>query len=395
MSDLFEKYIVPLIPKIEEFAEKVGWVLEALFDAGPLSSEFREALSTLLPPETVDAITLIISKTVEFKDILLDFVETTVIPFVKTHAEELKSALIAIGAILAAGAIVAGITAIVGLVTSLINPLGLIVVAIGVLGAAWAGNWGGIRTTLTDFWVNTAQPILQTLWTWLQTNVPIAIQTLSNFWTNTLKPAMQIVWDFISGSLFPLFQTLAEFIRAVLGVAVTVLAAIWETKLKPALQIVWSFIQANVMPILTSLANFIRDTLGPVINTVVDGPLHALKDAFAFVRNIIKEVIDWLETLITKLKEFKLPAALTKHSPSPFEAAFLDALAPIRELTGVQLPSLRMQLGSPVFGAVGGGGRSINNVSSSSAQFVQNIYTNAPSEPIISDFNHLRSLASI
>ena len=119
------------------------------------------------------------------------FVNDVLIPFVQDHLEALKGALIAVGAVILGASVL-------GAIAALFNPITLIVGAVGLLGAAWAGDWGGIRDILTDFWVNTGQPIFETLKAWLQENIPIAIQTLTDFWTNTLQPAIQKVWEWMS-----------------------------------------------------------------------------------------------------------------------------------------------------------------------------------------------------
>lgn len=69
--------------------------------------------------------------------------------FFRDHAEELKGAIIAIGAVLAGAGIVSLISGIVAAIATLLSPIGLVVAAIALLGAAWAGNWGGIRDKVT------------------------------------------------------------------------------------------------------------------------------------------------------------------------------------------------------------------------------------------------------
>lgn len=65
--------------------------------------------------------------------------------FVRAHANEFKGALLGIGAALAAGAIVGGVLALVGAIMGLVTPIGLVIAAAALLGAAWTGNWGGIQ----------------------------------------------------------------------------------------------------------------------------------------------------------------------------------------------------------------------------------------------------------
>jgi hypothetical protein len=91
-------------------------------------------------------ILIIVQGIFKLGNVLKDFLITGIIPFVTTHATAFKGALLAIGAVLAGAAIVGGILAIVGALSALINPITAIVVAVGLLGAAWASDFGGMRT---------------------------------------------------------------------------------------------------------------------------------------------------------------------------------------------------------------------------------------------------------
>lgn len=95
--------------------------------------------------------------------------------FINEHWEAFRAALVAIGAVLAVIGIVATIAAIAAALTALLNPITLIIVAIGLLAAAWTEDWGGIRTTLEPF----VEDVIQ----WFKTDLPVAIDTLATAWT--------------------------------------------------------------------------------------------------------------------------------------------------------------------------------------------------------------------
>jgi hypothetical protein len=241
------------------------------------------------------------------------------IAFVQAHSEEFKGALIALGAILAGAAIVGGITSIIGLLGALMNPIGLIIAAIALLGAAWAGNWFGIRDTITAVWENTIKPALEALWNWLGVVIPPIIDALSKWFTETLVPAaqtfanfvktsvvpaLQAIWSFISTKVIPIITTLANWFKDNLVTAVQALVNYWNTSLKPALQAVWSFISVNVLPIFRALGELIgvvvmayvkefsnlwNNTLKPALNTV-----------WSFIQN---NVIPVFRALSTKVSE--------------------------------------------------------------------------------------------
>lgn len=83
---------------------------------------------------------------------------TKAVSFVMNNFESFKGALMGIGAVLATGVFAA---IVAGLLT-LLTPINLIIAAAATLGAAWAGNWLGIRDTLTSVW-QSIQPIFNNI----------------------------------------------------------------------------------------------------------------------------------------------------------------------------------------------------------------------------------------
>ncbi len=370
-----QKGIQNIMDRLSSFAERIGWVLDALLDAGPFSSEFREALSTLIPEEIVD-------KIFDFGKTISDLINNVIIPFVTEHAEAIKGAFIAIGAALAAAGLVS-------LIAAIANPITLLIALVGLLGAAWAEDWGGIRTmltewwetvgkpifdqlvtwlqiniplaiqTLSNFWSNTLQPalatfwawiqttvfpLLQTLWDWLATNVPAAITTLSNFWTNTLRPAIEGVWSWLSTTVFPFWQSFADLLSAVVGLAVEGLAGTWENVLQPALETVYNFVKDKMQPIWTALSDFFGKIFGPVLDTFRTGPWEMFEEALDTVNQVIASIKKLFDDLTTAIKNFRLPEWMRRHSPSPFEMVFIGTNEALKRLTQIELPKLEASL---------------------------------------------------
>lgn len=206
-----------------------------------------------------------------------------------------------LSAAFAAGEGIAGVVALLG------GPLTLALVAIaaavGVLTAAWLGNWGGIRDTLTDVWTNTLQPALADLKTWLDTNLPPAIQALADFWTNTLQPALNTVWSFIQSNIIPILQVLADTWIAALKLEVQALADLWTGTLQPALSAVWDFIQNSVIPLFQALWNVEIAALKLALRELSDvwtGTLQpALQTAYDFFNANILPVLKTVADVVT------------------------------------------------------------------------------------------------
>jgi len=369
-----------LVEGIGRVADTVGEVVSKL-----MSGDIAGALGEIFPPATVDQI-------MNVADAIGKFINETLIPFVTQHAEEIKGAVIAIAAVLAGAGIVA-------LIASIANPIGLIVALVGLLGAAWAGNWGGIRDKLMEVWA-VVQPVLQRLWEWLKINIPIAIQALSDFWKNTLLPAINAVWAFIRDQIFPLFVTLYDWleynipkaistvsdfwtntllpaINAVwdfidkylvplftalwtlldvsLKLALEVLAGIWENVLLPAITKIYDFIKEKLQPILDALKVFFDTTLLPIIKTFISEGLDKLSKAWDGIKEAIGWVIEKVQAFIDIIENIKLPDWLTPGSPTPFEMGLWgisDALqAAVRDTR--QLDNALGKMKGPGIGSMG------------------------------------------
>lgn len=362
-------------------AQEGGWLREVLVQVGEgltqlLSGDFS-ALANLLPPEVAENVQLFLDGLRPVGDVLrneilpavMEFLPTLqewagqllvlasgalpvlaqALQFVAEHWREFAAGLAAVGAILAGAQIVAGIAAVVAAIAAIANPITLVVGAVALLAAAWAGNWGGIRDTLLGVWA-AMQPTLETLWTWLATNIPLAIKVLKGFWTNTLLPAMQAVGSFIETVLLPVYRAVADVMRAVVGKALEWLAAYFTNKMVPAIKATWKVIDELLVPVIKVL-------LGPALLWLKDSVLGPLAGAFDGIGGAIKSVVDWLKRLADNIRGIELPDWLTPGSPTPFELGLLGIADAMRGLAAVEVPRLAGAFGGALApAAVGGGG---------------------------------------
>jgi hypothetical protein len=182
------------------------------------------------------------------------------------------------------------------------------------------------------------------LWDWLAVNVPAAITTLSDFWTNTLRPAIESVWSWLSTVVFPFWESFADLLSAVVGLAVEALAGTWENVLQPALEAVYNFVKDNLQPIWKTFSDFFSNILGPALNTFRTGAWALFEEAIDHVQEAIAAVKTVFDDLVKAIKNFKLPAWMQRHSPSPFEMVFVGANEALKRLSQVELPKLEAGL---------------------------------------------------
>jgi len=358
---------------VQEFTTLIrGAVSVALDVLGKLfSGDFEGALAAIFGGDTAATIIRIFT-------IINDFIQNTLIPFVATHAEEIKAALIAIGAALGAAGLVAVIASIVAAINPVTLIIGALILCIGYLSAAWTGNWGGIRDTVTQIWEGFLKPVFTTLWTWLSTNIPLALQTLSAFWTGTLLPAIQQVWAFLNDSIFPLFVAIATFLDAVFSLAVRALAGIWQNVFLPPLQEVYAFLQENIFPIFREIVDFVVSKFQPVFEDLGNFISTKLVPAFQGIGDAIAGVIDWLYTMADALTTMQLPDWMTPGSPTPWENGLVGINKAMRELNQ-KLPILAQGLSTQPGMPLGLG--SLDQSVNSSVQVIGNVIIRGDTPP--------------
>lgn len=240
VSGLLE--MIGITPAAMELFDKIVTSVTSL--AGLISSYFAPALSSLSDPLSM---------------------VNTVLEFLNEHFIEFQGALLGIGAVLGAGlfaGLVAGIMA-------LLTPINLIIVGAALLGAAWAGNWGNIQGITAQVWA-VVQPVLAQLWTWLQVQIPIAIQFLSDFWTNTLMPAMMAAGAWITGTLIPTLAIAWDWLQVQMPIAIQLLADFWTNILLPAMMAAGAWITGTLIPILTDIWNWLGVNVPMAIQTLSD-----------------------------------------------------------------------------------------------------------------------------
>lgn len=211
---------------------------------------------------------------------------------------------------------------------------------------AWTENWGGIQEKLAAVWA-VIQPVFEAIKQWLAVNIPKAINAVVGFWSGTLLPALQTAWAWIQANLIPLFTKIGQLIGAVLTVAVRALAGIWQNVLLPAITKVWEFIGPKLMPLLENLGKTVMNIAGFIGDK--------LAAAFDAVSNAIGAIIGWIDKMITKLKNIKLPDWMTPGSPTPWEIGLVGISDAMRHLSTAELPRLEssLELRTPP-GAMGG-----------------------------------------
>jgi phage-related protein len=302
LGPIFERVLATVMPHIERFLDLLNQLIGVIMEMGFLSSETQEVLASMFGEEVAAQIMSILEWLVNLKDVIVDFVTNTLVPFVKEHWEALKTALIAIGAILAGAAIVSGILSIVAAVTALLNPITLVIAIIAVLATAWSKNWGGIQDK-TKAAIDFIRNIINSALTWIR-----------DFWDQHGEQIMSIVqniWD----TVVSIFEWFISYYQTIFAAFRAAFEGDWETfgkKLREAWDMVWEAIGK----ILSTAGNksviaFFTDTDWRQVGIdVVIGIANGIRAGVAWAVNAIRSVAQAVWNTITGFFASESPSQL-------------------------------------------------------------------------------------
>lgn len=210
-----------------------------------------------------------------------------------------------IGPILGVIGALKGLTAVTGIVSTIVGLLGgpvtaailAVAATLGVGYLAWTQNWFGMRDTVNQFWTQ-IQPIVENVkndlanaWETITTALQSAANAFEQVW-NAVAPlageAFQAVLSF-GKEVFADWRAWAEDIAPLAAQA-------WEN-VKSAAVIAMGMLKATIIPVLSMIVNFFRRH-GDELRTIVESAWGILKAVIMTIMNTIQNIITIVLALI-------------------------------------------------------------------------------------------------
>ncbi len=268
--------IASLVAGIGQFALKVGEIVSLLLQgdiAGALTAAFGSEIA---------------AKIIEITTAISGFVQQ-IVTFVTEHSEAFKGALIAIGAVLAAATIASAIMGIGSAIATLASPVGLIIGAVALLGAAWAGNWGGIQektqavidfvkpyieaalAAIQGWWAENGETIISSVkaaWEWIQTAIKAVIDFISPLIQGALE-AIKGWWAAHGESVMAAVSMIWEKIQTVISTVIEVISTVISTALE-WIQAFWTAHGETIMAVVQNMWDIIKTIFETVIGVITE-----------------------------------------------------------------------------------------------------------------------------
>lgn len=198
---------------------------------------------------------------------IMDAINTAII-FLNQNFEAFKGAILGVGAVLAGAAIAAALSAIVTVIGTILSPIGLLIIAAGALGAAWATNWMGIRE-ITASTIATVTAIVMALVSTFQTAVLPPLQAAFANLTASLNQ-VGLDWGDVWNAILEAIKFVAIGIGIVIGLVVTTVVG-FATGIATALEVATRFV----------------DDFGRAFTTIFEGIVNVISGVVGFVQAII------------------------------------------------------------------------------------------------------------
>jgi TP901 family phage tail tape measure protein len=185
----------------------------------------------------------------------------------------IRNGALAFGAIMVvAGPVLLGLAGIAAALSFLLTPVGAVVAAVAALGVAWATDFGGMRTAITEWWEG-SQPALEAAREWFATQGPAAAETMQGAWATlaeALEPATNRLtesFDNMRAGFTDIDLSGLQTAFGSLGQAILPLAGLIGIILGGAINLVMNAI-SSMMTQLPGIVQTSVDIITNVINTI-------------------------------------------------------------------------------------------------------------------------------
>lgn len=204
----------------------------------------------------------------------------------------------------AVGKVVAIVKGLAVALTALTSPIGLITVAIAAVAALVVTNWDKI------------EPILQSVWEWIQVNILPAIQAAIDWISANIAPVVVHIFSQIQ----PIFQNIVALIQGVWNTIVTAVNNLMPI-IQPVLSVIIAAVQ-NAISTIIGIVDFVVSAINNLLSAGVWTWENIISPIVSFVSAVVANIISFMGMLKTRIDNIV----------SGIKAFFASAFANIRAI---------------------------------------------------------------
>jgi tape measure domain-containing protein len=182
---------------------------------------------------------------------------------------------------------------IIGAILGIGSGIGWIGVAASLAGAAWQGNFLGIRDITNQVWEESIQPFINNIMPWLEENLPLAVQTARDAWNNELVPAFQNLVLWINEEGIPALETFAVNLINDAAQGAADLAVQFDTEVLPKFITLGEKLNNEIIPGFIETARLLKEDVANAASTAGD---VLFGEAGPLGRTILEDTVNYLLT---------------------------------------------------------------------------------------------------
>ena len=305
IADLVDRVLPPFIdffetkiaPAIETVVGVFGTFVSGLIAGQTPIEALKAALTGVVPPETIAAITNMTTKVSEFIA-KANEVLAPIFAWIGKNVE-LQDILIALGVVVAA-VIIPALASVIAAAAPVIAVFLLVIATVALVRAAWESNFLGIQQITATVW-----EAIQAYVSWginnIKTVIAAVMATITALWDAhgaTILAAANMVWTAIQTAI----ATATSIIKSVIAAVTAAIHGDWYTfgaKMREVVDTMWAAIKnafnaakENLLSVLRNLVSNARSAFtnidwGGVGRAVINGIINGVRGGVGALRNAV------------------------------------------------------------------------------------------------------------
>ena len=249
LTNFLEGTLAPAFEKVAGVVENFLWMLDV--GVAPIDA-LKMALSTLFGPEIAETVTRIVTGIGDF----IAKAQEALAPVLAWLSENVKlqDVLLALGAAIAV-VVVPIIWGVISAIGTAMAVFAAVIAIVALLRLAWETNFLGIRD------------IAASVWGWLQTNIPIAVEAVRVAVTTAIAQIREW-WETNGDGILTNAQTVWTTIQTVIGTAVSTISSV-VTAVIGGVKAFWEAHGAAIMTIASAAWTYIVTVITTFADRIV------------------------------------------------------------------------------------------------------------------------------
>jgi phage-related protein len=159
---------------------------------------------------------------------------------------------------------------------------------------------GNVVETTVDLFNTYLLPVLQALFTWIQTNMPMIKEVTSTTFQSIIEVATNL-WNWFSEFILPIFIEFSKMIVDIMPIIWDTIATAFSGIIEIAKSL-WDILKVTLIPIFETIYKVVADII-PLVAPIFKATFGLIGDYINNVIETIKTLVGWISDALTWLSK--------------------------------------------------------------------------------------------